>query len=103
MTHSIQELVKEHFGKNDKLTWEDCIDFVNAYHSYFDFKLREIVSNTFWKIEAYFTTFYKNSSLLIVFNRDVFSPSRVYSQREFVEILDNLTSVYNHIKEKVWQ
>lgn len=76
--------------------WKDLIETVNNTKEY---KLREISTDTFWSVEAYFNAFIKNKSLKIIFKDDVIYPSRKYTQEEIDKMISELDERYESIKQ----
>lgn len=89
--------IREFYPEIVEFTYQDIMEFI--YYNRLDYKLREITSNTFWKIEAYFDCFMENKSFVVIFNPDVLSPYRKYNHLDAQSLVDKLDEQFSKVNE----
>jgi hypothetical protein len=89
------EQIKQYFGQQQDINYDDIIRFYQEYTK--NYYLREITSNTFWKVEAVITYFINNKLFKVIFDDDVLSPYRKYNQNDIELILKKLDEKYQEV------
>ena len=89
--------IKEYFGDLQAISTSDIL--IYAPFRVTDYYLREITDNTYWRIEACYDLFLYNKSITLVFNKDVLSPYRKYTQSEVDQLFDTLDQQYFELKK----
>lgn len=87
--------IKQFFHYKQLLNYEDILKYYEFNVG--EYKLREIVSNTYWRVEALIDIFSKNKSVKLIFNEDVVSPHRDYNHIQAQSLIDKLDEQYNDI------
>lgn len=89
--------IRDFTSKVDKINYQDLIDYITFNRT--NYYVREIVSSTFWHIEACYDEFKDNKSFTVIFNRDCVSPYYTYNHIEMQEVIDKLDEEYSEIKK----
>lgn len=92
--------IKEYFMDSESITYSEIIDYVERLYLNGDchFHLREITSDNMWKVEAYYINTKQGVRYTVIFNEDVLSPYRDYSQKEVETIVSDLTDYYQNLR-----
>ncbi len=92
--------VEKHFKNNNSISFKDIILYVDLYH---DFKLREVVDDLNWQVEAYYIYKIPNTekTIKIVFEDDTISPREILNQKELEIFLNKLINTMNYVKESL--
>lgn len=87
--------INKFFPPDKLLSYTELVEYIDV--CYTEYYLREIVSNTFWHIEACINVFKNNKSFTIIFDKDVISPYRGYNHIELQQLVDKLDNKYKEI------
>ncbi|NTU69212.1 hypothetical protein HGB13_00040 [bacterium] len=91
--------IKSFFPDAKSLSINDILEY--AGYNIEDYALREIVSETYWRVEAIFSVFKDNKSFKVIFNDDVVSPYRNYSPLEVGELFKKLDEQFTEVRKVI--
>lgn len=77
----MDQKIKEFFKSNQDIRHKDIILFFGYYN--FGFRVREVIDDLEWKLEAYYVENIGSHEINIVFMKDIISPRTKLSQNEF--------------------
>lgn len=92
--------IKEYFKDNQNIGYDLIISYISLLYLEEDsgiyFTVREITSDSSWQVEAIAPITIQGVVFLIVFNEDILSPYKNYTQSEVEKIISELKAHYNN-------
>lgn len=76
--------------------YKDIIEY--SYRDYVKWKVREVVHEMRWEIEAYYEVTINSRIVRIVFYPDIIEPRIVLDLKGFFELIDKIDDRYKYVK-----
>ena len=91
--------IKEHFANHNQINYRDIIYFCDVVDV--GFKVREVIDDLVWKLEAYYEDTIVGIPILIVFDNDIISPKFMLNQEEFKSFIKRLQERKKYVQKSL--